>query len=100
MSGTADFLFLSICLYIYINYQRVGRLCRNGADAQYMQILKQKPYNFTINMLKADLSAQVLTFAFMLSSLPCLLAFGMPCTLLHFEWVFLNSCIMYISSRK
>ena len=71
MSGTADFLFLSICLYIYINYQLVGRLCRNGADAQYMQILKQKPYNFTINMLKADLSAQVLTYAIIPTLLAC-----------------------------
>ena len=30
-------------------------LCRDGADAQY---LKQKPYNFTTNTLKAYLSTQ------------------------------------------
>ena len=28
-------------------------LGRDGADAQYMQLLKQKPYNFTTNTLKA-----------------------------------------------
>ena len=38
--------------------ESVDSLCRNGADAQYMQYLKQKPYNFTTNMLNAYLSPQ------------------------------------------
>ena len=37
--------------------ESVNSLCRDGADAQYMQYLKQKPYNFTTNTLKAYLSA-------------------------------------------
>ena len=32
-------------------------LCRDGTDVQYMQYLKEKPYNFTTNTLKAYLSA-------------------------------------------
>ena len=36
----------------------VDSLCRNGADSQHMQYLKQKPYNFTTNMLNAYLSPQ------------------------------------------
>ena len=44
--------------------ESVDSLCRGGADVQYIilyilyAILKQKPYNFTTNMLKAYLSAQ------------------------------------------
>ena len=39
--------------------ESVDSLCRDGADAQYMQyILKQKLYNFTTNTLKAYLSVQ------------------------------------------
>ena len=44
---------------IYHNVREsVDSLCRDGADAQYMQYFKQKPYNFTTNTLKAYLSAQ------------------------------------------
>ena len=38
--------------------ESVDSLCRDGADAQIYAILKQKPYNFTTNTLKAYLSAQ------------------------------------------
>ena len=36
--------------------ESVDSLCRDGADAQYMQYFKEKPYNFTTNTLKAYLS--------------------------------------------
>ena len=38
--------------------ESVDSLCRDGADAAIYAILKQKPYNFTANTLKAYLSAQ------------------------------------------
>ena len=38
--------------------ESVDSLCRDGTDAQYMQHLKQKSYNFTTNTLKAYLSTQ------------------------------------------
>ena len=40
--------------------ESVDSLCRDGADAQYMQYLKQKLYNFTTN---AYLSAQTSTLS-------------------------------------
>ena len=43
--------------YLLSIRESVDSLCRDGADAQYMQY-KQKPYNFTTNTLKAYLSAQ------------------------------------------
>ena len=39
--------------------ESVDSLCRDGADVQYMQYFKQKPYTFTTNTLKAYLSAQM-----------------------------------------
>ena len=48
--------------------ESVDSLCRDGADAQYMQYFKQKPYNFTTNTLKAYLSAQAFSLsAFVIS---------------------------------
>ena len=38
--------------------ESVDSLCRDDANVKYMQYLKQKPYNFTTNMLKAYLSTQ------------------------------------------
>ena len=39
--------------------ESVDSLCRDGADAQYMELtLKQKLYNFTTNTQKAYLSTQ------------------------------------------
>ena len=38
--------------------ESVDSLCRDGANAQYMQILKQKSCNFITNTLKAYLSTQ------------------------------------------
>ena len=39
--------------------ESVDSLCRDGADTQYVYtILKQKPHNFTTNMLKAYLHTQ------------------------------------------
>ena len=39
--------------------ESVDSLCRDGADAQYMQYLsKTEPYNFTTNTLKGYLSVQ------------------------------------------
>ena len=44
----------------------VSRLCRSGADAQYMQYILK--YNFTTNTLKAYLSAQLSSLStFMMS---------------------------------
>ena len=42
----------------YIIRESVDCLCRDGADTRYMQYIKQKPYNFATNMLKAYLSTQ------------------------------------------
>ena len=49
--------------------ESVDSLCRDGADAQYMQYFnKQKPYNSTTNTLKAYLSAHSSSLsAFMIS---------------------------------
>ena len=45
--------------------ESVDSLCRDGANAQYMQ---QKPYNFTTNTLKAYLSTQASSLSsFMIS---------------------------------
>ena len=38
--------------------ESVDSLCKDGADAAIYALLKQKPYNFTTNTLKAYLSAQ------------------------------------------
>ena len=37
--------------------ESVDSLCSDGADVQDMQYLKQNPYNFTTNTLKAYLGA-------------------------------------------
>ena len=49
--------------------ESVDSLCRDGVDTQYTYaILKQKPYNFTTNSLKAYLSAQASSLsAFLIS---------------------------------
>ena len=48
--------------------ESVDSLCRDGADAQYMQYLLQKPYNVTTNTLNAYLSIQPSSLrAFMIS---------------------------------
>ena len=38
---------------VSVNRESVDSLGRDGADAQYMQYLSNKSYNFTSNMLKA-----------------------------------------------
>ena len=47
MSGTADFLFLSLYLSIYIH--KLSESVDYVGMALIYAILKQKPYNFTIN---------------------------------------------------
>ena len=42
--------------------QSVDSLCRDGAGRAIYEILKQKPYNFTTNMLKAYLTTQPSSF--------------------------------------
>ena len=55
------------CLHIRVAYQSVDSLCRDGANTA---ILKQKPYNFTTNTLKAYLSAQASSLsAFVISNI-------------------------------
>jgi len=44
-------------MYIQSIRESVDSLCRDGADGAIYAILKQKPYNFTTNTLKAYLSA-------------------------------------------
>ena len=53
--------FLSKCSSrdVLLIRESVDSLCRDGADAQYMQYLsKTEPYNFTTNTLKGYLSIQ------------------------------------------
>ena len=54
------FILASLLLVVHCMYIResVDSLCRDGADAQYMQYLKHKQYNFTTNALNGYLSAQ------------------------------------------
>ena len=48
----------SIYIYKLKNIREsVDSLCRDGTDAQLYAILKEKPYNFTTNTLKAYLYA-------------------------------------------
>ena len=45
-------LFITATAFLAVIRESVDSLCRDGADAIYA-ILKQKPYNFTTNALKA-----------------------------------------------
>ena len=57
----SNFHLLHACINIHTGTyirESVDSLCRDSADAQYMQYLKQKPYNFTTNTQKAYLSIQ------------------------------------------
>ena len=51
--------------------ESVDSQCKDGADVQYMQYFKQKPYNFTTNTLIAYLCAQASSLsAFVISKTP------------------------------
>ena len=45
-----------IIIFLPIIRESVDSLCRDGTDSTIYTILKQKPYNFTTNMLKAYLT--------------------------------------------
>ena len=61
------------CCCIYIR-ESIDSLCRDGPDAQY--ILKQKPYNFTPNVLKTYLSTQASSLSAFVIKINCLPALG------------------------